>query len=73
MNFKETEPKYEKESRQKLDKAFSDPNEQQPKKDQYPRVRYGDMDITKVIIKKWRFNKNSERVYVNERNSTTPF
>lgn len=52
MDFKETKPKYGKETGQQSDETLYHSNEQKPKKDQLPRIRYGDMDITKVIIKK---------------------
>lgn len=52
MDFKETKPKYGKETGQQSDETLYRSNEQKPKKDQLPRIRYGDMDISKVIIKK---------------------
>lgn len=52
MDSKEIKTRYEKESGQKSGKTLHRPNEQKSDKYQYPRTRYGDMDLTKVIIKK---------------------
>lgn len=52
MNSNEVKPKHQEESALKSVKTTCSPNRHKLKKNPHPTMRYGDMDISKVIIKR---------------------